>query len=156
MNIFNKKHLKKLGLVLGLAGLISSAASSQDIDKELEELSMEPREHKHKRHRAHKEMRDLVANYMLENGDITQAELDQRAEQRKATREEIRALKESGDKEALQARLDELKAQRHERREQMKDYLAENEELAAAIKEQRETIKERRKEHRERRQPAAE
>ena len=84
-----------------------------------------------------KEMRRLVSDYMLKNGDITKAEIDAMVKVRKATRKELKALRASGDEAALAARLEQLRTVRMAKREEMRKYVASHEDLAAAIKAKR-------------------
>ncbi|NIB38566.1 hypothetical protein HBA55_03160 [Pseudomaricurvus alkylphenolicus] len=77
--------------------------------------------------------REIILDYMLENGDLTQEELDAQIAERQALREELKALKESGDEEALTAKKDELKALRQQHREEIQGYLEENEELREQV-----------------------
>lgn len=94
--------------------------------------------------------RDIIRDYMLENGDITQEELDARQEERLATREEIKALKEAGDDEALEAKREELRALRSERREELRAYIDENDDLKTALDEARANNREARQQIRDR------
>lgn len=92
------------------------------------------------------EVRETIQNFQLENGDITQEEIDNRKAERAANRAEMQALKESGDVDALMAKRDELKAQHSERRQAMKEYIDNNEELKTALQTQKEEIKAARRE----------
>lgn len=92
------------------------------------------------------EVREIIQEFQLENGDITQEEIDARQAEREATRAEMQALKESGDTEALLAKREELKAEHAERRSAMKEYIDNNEELKTALQAQKEEMKESRQE----------
>ncbi len=92
-----------------------------------------------------RELRSVVHTYMLENGDITQQELNTLRAERQTVREELRALRESGDEKALAARISELREKRVRAREKLREYVENNEELSAAIEEQREQLQDRRR-----------
>ena len=94
--------------------------------------------------------REIIRDYMLDNGDLTQEDIDARQEARQALREELKALREAGDEEALQAKRDELRALREERREQVRAYVEENDELRTALEEARAENREARQQIRER------
>ena len=102
------------------------------------------------------QVREIIQTFKLENGDITQEEIDANKVARQANREAMKALKESGDTDALAAKRAELKAQHQERRTAMKEYIASNEDLKTALQAQKEEIKvaqrERREERKERRE----
>jgi predicted nuclease with TOPRIM domain len=127
-------------------------ASAFDID----DVTMDVERSEFKRgHKMKLRVGAVVRDYMLEQGDITQGEIDAQKLEREATRAELKALKEAGDTEGLAARKEELKAQRDERRAAMREYVDNNEELKAEIDEKkqeyRDKIKERRAERKERR-----
>lgn len=90
------------------------------------------------------DFRRVVAEFMLANGDISQAELDAMATQRQAVRAELAALRDSGDNEALRARLSELREQRQARRDEIRSYIDQHEALQDILQARRETFRERR------------
>lgn len=77
--------------------------------------------------------RDIIIDYMLENGDITPEQVQQRIEERKQLRDELKQLKESGDREAMIARFTELREQGQLRRDAIRTYIEENEDLREAL-----------------------
>lgn len=80
------------------------------------------------------EKRRLINEYMLNNGDITQAQLDARKAKRKAAKAELKALKASGDMEALKLRKEKLRAERKALKQEMKAYIKSHDDLAAMLK----------------------
>ena len=148
-----KRSLFTVGLVS--LSLMSSVAFAQD-DVDLDDVTMDVvEENELPPQRVMFPVRDIVLEYMLENGDITQEEINTLNTQRAELREEIKAAKESGDTETLAALKEEMRALRQERRESVKEYLEENQELKdevkAALEELREERQQRREELRERR-----
>lgn len=146
-----KIKLVSIAMILALsAGFNAHAVSTEDGAKNIEKSEFK-RGHKMKFRN-----NSVVLEYMLEQGDITQGEIDLQKLERKATREELKTLKEAGDTEGLAAKKAELKAKYKERREAMKKYIDENEELKTRLeekrKEYRQKKKERRKERKEKRQ----
>ncbi|MDF1692683.1 MAG: hypothetical protein P1U47_09935 [Zhongshania sp.] len=93
-------------------------------------------------------LRDIVTSYMLENGDITQEQLDAARAQRRENYQELKALRESGDQEALLDLLSELRDERLAVREELKAYIDSHDDLAEALKEQREAVREQRRDNR--------
>ncbi|BFM18379.1 hypothetical protein R50073_45620 [Maricurvus nonylphenolicus] len=89
--------------------------------------------------------REMIERYMLEQGDITQSQLDQQREERKALREDIRALKQAVDEAALAKLREELKTKKQARREEIKAYLEKHPQLQEQLAEQREKIKQQRR-----------
>lgn len=77
--------------------------------------------------------RDIIIDYMLENGDITPEQIEQRIAERKALSDELKELKESGDREAIIARFAELREQGQMRRDAVRAYIEENEDLREAL-----------------------
>lgn len=115
---------------------------------DIEEITMDvvddARSRRHQNNRG--EIRSTILDYMLENGDITQEEIDALAAERAAVKVELAALREAGDEDALAARIAELREERKAAKEELRAYVDSNEELTAAIAEQREQIKEQRHE----------
>ena len=93
----------------------------------------------------------IVVKYMLENGDITQDEIDLKKAEKTANREALKALKDAGDTDGYEAKLAELKTAREERKATFKEYIENNEELKTAIEERKAEMKEERKRRREER-----
>lgn len=141
--------MKKSYLVIPFLAFISFNAFAQS-DVEIEDVTMNVVKDRNS-HRAHNEIKSLVAEYMVNAGDITAEELEAMRDERKSVREELRGLRESGDQEALQTRLQELRDQRSERRAQFQEYLSENADLAEAIEQRKEEIRERRSERKDQR-----
>ncbi len=110
--------------------------------------------HKGKRHfmaQTKKEFRHAVSEYMIQAGDITQAELDDMQAQRKADKEELKALKASGDEAAYSERKLALKEAHKAKRAEIKAYIEANEDLKAqltAMKEERRSKNKARREER--------
>lgn len=100
--------------------------------------------------------RTAILDYMLENGDITQEQIDARKAEREANKAEIQALKEAGDEEALAAKKAELRAERQERKAEMKSYIEANADLKETLQELKQERKEKRKERRQAKRDAQE
>lgn len=151
-----KIKLVSIAMILALtAGFNVNAAGVSDST-----VSSEKSEHKHghkhsKKHgskmRSH--MGKIVHAYMLEQGDITQGEIDILKAEREANHAEMKALKEAGDTEGLAAKKEELKAKYEERRATMKEYINNNEALKTKLEEKKKKCKGKGKhsKHREKR-----
>jgi len=150
-----KIKLVSIAMVLALTAGFNANAFHSDKESDYAEKSHGKHGQKMQGHKMGFDMRSVVTEYMLAQGDITQGEVDLKKADHKATREALKALKDSGDTEALEAKKDELKAKRKERHAEIKLYIESHEELQALIKEKkkefREERKERRKERREER-----
>jgi hypothetical protein len=154
-----KKQFISMTMVLAL-----SAGFQAQADVDLDGVTMNITTEEVKRGQTiNFQLRDIIQNFQLENSDITQEEIDANVTERQANREEMKALKASGDTVALEAKLIELKAQHQQRRSAMKEYINNNEDLKTAIQAQREEIralqrerKEERKARREGRKPGGE
>lgn len=149
--IFMKIKLISIAMMLTLSAT-GFNASANDID----DVTMDVEKREFKRgHKMKLRIGSVVRDYMLENGDITQGEIDLQKAEREVTRTELKALKEAGDTEGLAAKKEELRAQREERKATLKEYVDSNDELKTEIEEKkqelRETAKERRKERKENR-----
>jgi len=139
---------KLISLVMLLSVSVAFNSSAFDID----DITMDVEVKEYKRgHKMKAHLGSIINEYMLENGDITQLELDEQKAEREAIRAELKALKEAGDTDGLAARKEELRAQREEHRAAMKEYVENNEELKASIDERKQEFKERRAERREKR-----
>lgn len=149
------KSLLSYLLVLPLAtvcGVYASAQTEEMEEVEVNEVTIDIADDARSFRRAGRgALRSIVYNYMLENGDITQEELDALQAEREAIRAELDALRESGDEEALAARITELRENRAASREELREYVDANEDLAAAVEEQREQIQDRRRDRNGRR-----
>ena len=145
--------MKKVLLVCLVGSLVSAPVLADD---PVDEVTMEIATDERKGKRLGIPIREIIVQFMLENGDITQEELDELKANRQATLAEIRALREAGDREALAAKRAELLALAQSRREQLREYLANNsdlqEQIAALREEQRERMRERRANRRSQRQ----
>lgn len=144
---------KLLSLLIALPLMALSPLTVADDDIDLEEVTVDVEEEKpEKARRPQTDGNNLILEYMLEKGDITQEEIEARQAERKAVRDELTALKQAGDKEALQAKVAQLREARKAQREEMKQYVESHEELAAALNEQKEQLKEQRQERKEEQQ----
>ena len=79
----------------------------------------------------------LVADYQLQQGHITQAELDQQQSEREALRAQMQQLKASGDKAAIKAKRKELKAAFKAKHQVTRAYIEEHPELQEQLKAER-------------------
>ena len=142
---------KSIGiLALGLSLSVALPVSAEEVAGEATMDVIDSRDFKPRmKHRAAAGARAIIHDYMLENGDITEEELEARKAEREATREELRALREAGDTDAFEARLAELREVRQERREATREYIEANSKLADALAEYRDEVRERRQERRE-------
>jgi hypothetical protein len=95
----------------------------------------------HGRHQA----RQLIESYMLSQGDLSQADIDQSQQERQSTREKFKALKQAGDKEGLSALRSEMKAKKQQRREEIKQYLEQHPELQQQLEQHRQQVKQKRR-----------
>ncbi|MCP5144430.1 MAG: hypothetical protein H6978_06370 [Gammaproteobacteria bacterium] len=91
--------------------------------------------------RAIEGLRDIITDYQIANGDLTEEQLAEMEAQREALREELHALRESGDYEALEARLAELRADRIARQEALRDYVAAHEDLRLELQSYRAAVR---------------
>ena len=157
MNPFLKASA--MALLISLPAVALADEDAVDLDAvNLDEVTMSVEDAKERGLKLGKHERmgrkQLILEHMLENGDITQEEIDERIANRAAVKEELKALRESGDQEALTARITELREERAERRQALRDYVEANEDLADALKERREDVLERRRLRREERKNA--
>lgn len=145
-----KIKLVSIAMILALsAGLNANAFETDDAT-----MNIEKKEYKHG-HKIKLRIGSVVREYKLKNGDITQGEIDLQKAEREAVREELKILKKAGNTEGLAAKKEELRAKRAERKAALREYVDNNEELKAEIKEKRQEmhkkIKERRHEYKENR-----
>ena len=145
--IFMKIKLVSIAMMLALSAT-GFNASANDID----DVTMDVEKREFKRgHKMKLRIGTVVRDYMLENGDITQGEIDLQKAEREATRAELKLLKEAGDTEGLAAKKEELRAQREERKATLKEYVDNNEELKTEIEEKKQELRDKVKEHRKER-----
>jgi len=102
------------------------------------------RHHKMKSH-----IRSIIRTHMLENGYITQDEINLRKAERELTRIELKTLKETGNVERLTAKKAELRAKRKVRKATIKAYVNNNEELKTEIKVKTKALRQKMKERRQ-------
>lgn len=142
-----KKQLISIAMLCTIfaGGAVSAADDLDDVTMEISTKEVK------RGHRINFQMKEVIQEYMLEKGDITQEEIDAHKAERTANREALQALKEAGDTEGYEALRAEFKASRDERKASMKEYIDGNEELKTAIDEKKATMKEERKRRREER-----
>ena len=80
---------------------------------------------------------------MLENGDLTETDINVAKEELKDNYNEIKELKQSGNEEAVAAQLAELREASLSTVEDIKTYIDSHEDLALAVQEQRDAAKDR-------------
>ncbi len=95
--------------------------------------------------RGRHQARQLIENYMLSQGDLSQADIDQRQQERKTMREKFKVLKQADDKEGLSALRSEMKAKKQQRREEIKQYLEQHPELQQQLEQHRQQVKQKRR-----------
>lgn len=140
-----KKQLISLTIMCALFGTFTATAADG-----LDDVTMEITKKEFKRgHKMHFPAKQIIEEYMLEKGDITQEQIDAMKAKKKADREELKALKDAGDTAGFEAKLAELKTERQERKAQLKEYIDNNEDLKTAIREKKEQMKEERKRRRD-------
>lgn len=136
-------------VIFTLSTLLTCSTFSVSAADDIDNVTMQIATSEAKRgHRILMHSRDTILNFMLQNGDITTAEIESRKASRIAERQELRTLKQSGDTEAYQARLAEIKAERQSQREALKNYINEHDELKQSLQEQKQEHRERLKEQR--------
>ncbi|KMT65981.1 hypothetical protein [Catenovulum maritimum] len=125
-----KTNILKMTLISAFVASLSTQVQAVDLD----DVTMEIAKEEVKRgHKLGLPLRDTILDYMLEKGDITQAEIDAQKVEREAERTELKALRDAGDPEALKAKREELRAKKREDREAMKSYVDENEDLKNSL-----------------------
>ena len=126
---------------------LTSIAEQTDIDDVMMDTTEQWREAAGLRPVEHG-ARHIIRKYIDEqiaSGELDPAEFEVYKAERQALLEEIRSLKDSGDQEALQSKMGELRELRQERRQAMKEFIENNEELRNRLEEYRELTKERRR-----------
>ncbi|WP_426360257.1 hypothetical protein ACPUVO_08610 [Pseudocolwellia sp. HL-MZ19] len=146
-----KIKLVSIAMILALTAGFNANAFHSDKSSECAESSHGKHGKKMHGHKMRFDMRSVVTEYMLAQGDITQGEVDLEKAEHKATREALKALKDSGDTEGFEAKKDEVEDNREERHEKVKAYIDSHEDLQAQIKEKKKEFREERKERREER-----
>jgi len=112
--------------------------------KEIDDVTMEIVTKESRRgHRIHMHLHHIVLTFMVKKGDITLTEIEAHKQKRRAQRKELKILKKSGDTEAFEQRLAEIKVERKLKREEIENYIRNNQELKDYIHEQRTEHKER-------------
>ena len=91
--------------------------------------------------------KDIVIKHMLENGYITQDEIDLNKAAKQADREALKALKDSGDKDGFEAKRAELKAKSEAQKVKVKEYIENNEDLKTELKALKSGMKRKHKHH---------
>ena len=146
-----KGSIMKLKLIsVAMITVLSAGFNANAVDIDDVTMDIEKKEFK-RGHKIKHNLGEIVRDFMLEQGDITQEEIDANKAEREAVREELKALKEAGDTEGLEARKAELKEQRQARREEVKAYIDGNDELKAELEEQKQAFREKAQERRENR-----
>lgn len=138
--------MKKLLFLLPLFSLLSiNAYAEKNADHNAEVKCVKMKSMKSKRaHKMKKEIRTLVVNYKMEQGDLTKEELEIHRAEGKASKQELKELRKNGDQEALDARLEEMRIEREARRVEFQAYLEEHPALATAIEAKKLEIKQKR------------
>jgi len=98
-------------------------------------------------HHGKMQQRQLVLDYMVEAGDITQAEIDERVAARKVLHEELKALHEAGDDAGFDEKKASMKALMRELRAETKAYVENHEDLKSLLEEQRKTMRSKSRGH---------
>ncbi|XPF95771.1 hypothetical protein ACM9HF_07070 [Colwellia sp. RE-S-Sl-9] len=88
-------------------------------------------------HRIHMYSNDIISDYMIKKGDITVEEVKEKKRKRNLQREELKTLKQEGDREAFKARLMEIKAEHYIERKKLEEYINNNDELKQQLNEKR-------------------
>lgn len=86
--------------------------------------------------------RHTIYDYMLANGDLTQEQINTLVAERESIKTELNALRDSGNNEALAARITELREERKNNQTKLRIYVDTHEDLAATISNYREEITE--------------
>ena len=132
-----------LMLVLLLIGIEFAVAAESPTKADNEAVSPE-HFRAPQRHRPFPGTQRIVDQYIAEktaSGEIDPTEYNQLQQQRKVLREEIKALKQSGDTAAVEEKLAEIRQQRQLQRAYVRDLVRDNSELKQRIAEQRYQIR---------------
>ena len=87
--------------------------------------------------------REIIVEHLLADGIISEDDVADRKATNEALREELRALREAGDKDGIRERLVEVRAERADNRAQIREYVADNEDLRQELAEYRESVRAR-------------
>ena len=100
------------------------------------------------KHHPRFEIRKIIDDFMIDQGDLSAAEVEARQLERQAQRDEIMELKKYGETEVLHAKLAEIKQTHVQRREMIRQYIEEHEDLQTLLTEHKQKIHERPHKHR--------
>lgn len=129
-----RKHYLLAILAVFLLGNGLSWVSAENLDRVTMELSTKEVK---RGNRLNMRSYDIIFDYMLKNGDITQEELDKNKAKRKLHRAELKLLKSQGDFKAFKTRLSEIKKEHKAERKKIKEYLKKHDDLKQLLKEER-------------------
>ena len=90
----------------------------------------------------------LIVDHMMENGALTQEEIDANREEGADLRRQLHDARKAGDKDTARQIKDQMRAQRSEMRADRKRYLEENSDLRQQIDDMRAAVREKRREKR--------
>ena len=90
----------------------------------------------------------LIVDHMMENGALTQEEIDANREESADLRRQLHDARKAGDKDTARQIKDQMRAQRSEMRADRKRYLEENSDLRQQIDDMRAAVREKRREKR--------
>jgi predicted nuclease with TOPRIM domain len=144
--------IKLISIAAILALTTGFTVSAFDTDSTATDVKKSAFKHGHKMKHHHKgkhHIGEIVRDYMLAQGDITQGEIDLQKLERETTRTELKALKKAGDTEGLAVKKTELKAKYDARKAAMQTYIDNHEELQTLIEEKKAELRSKMKEHRE-------
>lgn len=138
--------MMRLLTVILTASVVFGAANASATDADLGKVKMKLGHHKMGgAPLLGKTIRDTVVEYMLEMGDITQQEIDVLRAERKSDFDEMRALRESGDRAAMKAKHQQIREKHQVHKEKIRAYIENNpelrEKLRQATKQTREKMK---------------
>ena len=142
-----KQSLKRNSIYLFIAAnLLGGSVLAQDIEVDLDEVTMEiveeQRSERAEARRMNMPYREIVLDYMKDRGDISDEEITAMKEAFETRREAIREARESGDTETLSALREEMMTARNERRESMREYVDANQELKESLEAARDELRE--------------
>tara|TARA_S200000501_G_scaffold372287_2_gene417004 strand:- start:285 stop:773 length:489 start_codon:yes stop_codon:yes gene_type:complete len=90
----------------------------------------------------------LIVDHMMENGALTQEEIDANREEGADLRRQLHDARKAGDKDTARQIKDQMRAQRSVMRADRKRYLEENSDLRQQIDDMRAAVREKRREKR--------
>jgi hypothetical protein len=142
-----KGFIMKIKLIsIAMIAALSAGFNANAVNTEGASTNVERSEFK-RGHKMKMRISTIVHNYMLEQGDITQGEIDILKAEHEANRAAIKTLKEAGDTEGLAAKKAELRTKREERRDAMKAYIDSHEELKTQLEEKRDEFRSKKRKH---------